>query len=184
MESTSIQNKQISDIALSKAVLSNVWDLIPVVETEQPISTIFFYNTPDHTNNGDVSVSHTNAIELIDQQDYQTNDLVFDRTSRTVFTVTEDLTFETSELTDLLNTNKLVYTSLSNIEQDSPEELEFKLIQARSPVKTRKLRLSISTELEQDIQHIFDPHEILGYELAKSINTEIAHKLRGNPPEK
>ncbi|MFW1276017.1 hypothetical protein ACEWAR_24045, partial [Vibrio parahaemolyticus] len=178
MDSNNIQQNQVSDIALSKAVLSNVWELIPVVETKQPISSIFFYNTPDYTNVGDVSVSHANAVELVDRQDYEANDLVFDADSRTVFTVTEDLTYQATDLTDLINTNKLVYTSLSNSEQDSPEQLNFELIQSRSPVKTRKLRLNISTELEQDIKHIYDSHEILGYELAKSINTEIAHKLR------
>lgn len=173
-----IQNKFVSDVALSKSVLSNVWKLIPVIETTQPISSIFFYQTPDYTNYGDLTVSHEDVIELIDQQNYNENDLVFDSKSRTVFTVTEDITYQEKELTELINLNKLVYTSKSNDEQKSPEELVFKLIQSRSPVKTRKLRLNISTELEQDIRHIYNPHEILGYELAKSINTEIAHKLR------
>ncbi|EPM6341752.1 TPA: hypothetical protein ACN359_004832 [Vibrio parahaemolyticus] len=173
-----IQNMFVSDVALSKSVLSNVWKLIPVIETTQPISSIFFYQTPDYTNYGDLTVSHEDVIELIDQQNYNENDLVFDSKSRTVFTVTEDITYQETELTELINLNKLVYTSKSNDEQESPEELDFKLIQSRSPVKTRKLRLNISTELEQDIRHIYNPHEILGYELAKSINTEIAHKLR------
>ncbi|MGR5122201.1 hypothetical protein ACPV33_05835 [Vibrio harveyi] len=116
MNSNSIQQRQVSDVALSKAVLSNVWELIPVVETNQPISTIFFYDTPDYTNTGDASVSHANAIELIDQQDYQENDLVFDAKSRIVFVVTEDLTYVENDLTELINTNKLVYTSISNDE--------------------------------------------------------------------
>lgn len=154
MNSNSIQQRQVSDVALSKAVLSNVLELIAVVETDQPISTIFFYDTPDYTNTGDASVSHANTIEFIYLQGYEENDLVLDAKSRIVFVVTEDLTYVENDLTELININKLVYTSLLNDENESPEELEFQLLQSRSPVKARKLRLNISTELEQDMQHI------------------------------